>query len=66
LLVFRVGQATLLEELRTNRATNRFVREVLGPTSACVAERDWRKLCEAAARLGILIEPPGYSPGEAP
>jgi len=59
LLVFRVDQAALLEELRTNRATNRFVREVLGPTSACVAERDWRKLCEASARLGILIEPPG-------
>jgi len=66
LLVFRVGQAAVLEELRTNRATNRFVREVLGPTSACVAERDWRKLCEAAARLGILIEPPGHSSGEAP
>ena len=66
LLVFRVGQAALLDNLRANRATSRYVREVLGPTSAGVAERDWPKLCEAAARLGILIEPPGHGPGEAP
>jgi hypothetical protein len=58
LLVFRVEHPDVLQELRANRSTARFLRQELGPRSVCVAEKDWRRLCEAAARLGILIEPP--------
>lgn len=58
LLVFSVALPALLEELQANRSTARFLRRALGPQSAVVAEKDWRRLCEAAARLGILIEPP--------
>jgi hypothetical protein len=58
MLVFNVDHPALLEELRANRSTARFLRSELGPRSAAVAERDWRRLCEAAARLGILIAPP--------
>jgi hypothetical protein len=65
MLVFNVAQPALLEELRANRSTARFLRQELGPRSAAVAERDWRRLCEAAARLGILIEPPDPPGGES-
>jgi hypothetical protein len=66
MLVFTVEKPALLEDLRANRSTARFLHELLGPRSARVAERDWRKLCEAAARLGILIEPPHPTDGSAP
>jgi hypothetical protein len=58
MLVFSVENEDILAELRANRLTARFLRQQLGPRSASVAESDWRHLCEAAARLGILIEPP--------
>lgn len=64
MLVFSVEDPELLGKLRANRATARYLRQSLGPTSASVAERDWPRLCEAATRMGILIEPPdgGGSP----
>ncbi|HLC04931.1 MAG TPA: helicase-associated domain-containing protein [Anaerolineales bacterium] len=66
MLIFTVEHPTLLEELRRNRSTGRYLRDTLGPRSASVADRDWRRLCEAAARIGILIEPPGPVGGGSP
>jgi hypothetical protein len=65
MLVIHVADPAVLKELRDNRSTARFLRRDLGPRSASVAEKDWRRLCEAATRLGILIEPP-ESPGGIP
>lgn len=58
MLVLRLENARILEELRRNRTTSRFLGEALGARSVAVRRRDWEALCAAAARLGLLIEPP--------
>ena len=58
-LVLRLASPRLLQALKADRACARLLGEPLGPASVRIAERDWEKLCAAAARLGILIEPPG-------
>jgi hypothetical protein len=57
-LVLRLEHARILEELRRNRTTSRYLGEPLGAKSVAVRRRDWQALCAAAARLGLLIEPP--------
>ena len=57
-LVLRVSSPRLLEELRRRRATARFLGESLGRDAVVLLSEDWQALCEAAARLGLLIEPP--------
>ncbi len=57
-LVLRVENPRLLEELRRHRSTARFLGDPMGPRTVAVRERDWEALCAAAARLGLLIEPP--------
>ena len=57
-LVLRVSSRRVLEELKGNRATARYLGEPLGPTAVLVSERDWERLCAAAAPLGLLIDPP--------
>jgi len=57
-LVLRVENPRLLEELRRHRSTARFLGDPLGPRTVAIRERDWEALCAAAARLGLLIEPP--------
>jgi hypothetical protein len=57
-LVLRLENARILEELRLNRMTSRYLGEALGARSVAVRRRDWEALCAAAARLGLLIEPP--------
>lgn len=66
MLVFTVERPALLEDLRRNRSTGRYLRDTLGPRSASVTERDWHRLREAAARMGILIEPPGPASDGSP
>ncbi len=61
-LILRVDQAADLDGLRRQRTTARYLGEALGPTAVLVRERDWPALCAAAARIGILIEPPRDSP----
>jgi len=65
-LVLRLENARLLEELRRNRATARYLGEALGAKSVAVRRRDWEALCAAAARLGLLIEPPYETTSEVP
>ena len=59
LRVLRVSSPRLLEELRRRRATARFLGESLGRDTVALRSEDWQALCDAAARLGLLIEPPG-------
>lgn len=63
-LLLRVCAPSVLDELQSSKATRRYLGEILGPTSVTVNERDLTPLCAAAARLGILIEPPSPSSSE--
>ena len=65
-LVLRVENARILEELRRNRATARYLGDALGAKAVAVRRRDWEALCAAASRLGLLIEPPHESTSERP
>jgi hypothetical protein len=58
LVVLRVSDPRLLDELRRRRATACYLGEALGRDAVVLRSHDWRPLCEAAARLGLLIEPP--------
>ncbi|OGO15206.1 MAG: hypothetical protein A2Y93_00805 [Chloroflexi bacterium RBG_13_68_17] len=60
-LVLRVKSAAILRELQSHPATARFLKDPLGPTAVRVDERDWERLCAAALRAGLLIEPPSAS-----
>lgn len=65
LVVLRLQDPQTLTALRKNRATARYLGEILGTQSVVVWEQDWMPLMSAAVRLGILIDPPGH-PGEQP
>ncbi|MEE9513740.1 MAG: helicase-associated domain-containing protein, partial [Anaerolineales bacterium] len=56
--VLRVQSPDVLEMLHSKKSTNRFLKEILSPTTAIVKSSDWSKLQAAAARLGLLIDPP--------
>ncbi len=56
--VLRVQSPDVLEMLRSKKSTNRYLKEILSPTTAIVQSSDWPKLQAAAARLGLLIDPP--------
>ncbi len=56
--VLRVHSPDVLEMLRSKKSTNRYLKEILSPTTAIVQSPDWPKLQAAAARLGLLIDPP--------
>lgn len=58
LLVVRVKEEKLLERLRANKTTARFIQERIGSGIFVVREANWMRLRDAAARLGILIDPP--------
>jgi hypothetical protein len=57
-LVLHLTDPALLETLRKSRSTSRYLRETLGAQAVIVREGDWERLRDAAARLGILIDPP--------
>ena len=57
-LIVRVSRSEILDELRKNKATSRYILERLGPTTAVVHENAWPKFIKAAAENRILIEPP--------
>jgi len=69
-IVLRVSSPRLLDELRRRRATARFLGEALGRDAVMLRSGDWQALSDAAARLGLLIEPPDHEPhdprGETP
>ncbi|MEW6566888.1 MAG: hypothetical protein AB1449_01740 [Chloroflexota bacterium] len=57
-LVLRLANPGVLRELKRNKATGRYLGDDLGPTCVLVRERDWDDLCRAAARIGLLVDPP--------
>ena len=56
--LLRVRSPELLEDLMKKKSTSKFISEVLNPTTAVVHGHNWGPLIAAAARLGILIDPP--------
>jgi hypothetical protein len=57
-LILRVHDPAVLDELRENPSTTRFLGEMLSPTTVVIDQHDYEPLCTAAARIGILIDPP--------
>src|SRR3972149_146590 len=66
LLVLRVSDPAVLQELRAARATARYLGASLGPEALIVSESNWPALCAASARLGILLDPPPQNATEGP
>jgi hypothetical protein len=56
-----VTDEALMEQIVGSPQTNRYVGRVVGPTTAVVAEKDWLKLLEALAELGVMAELEGYN-----
>lgn len=56
--ILRLKSPAVLAHLRQNRATARYLQQDLGPTAVQVHARDVEALLTAAARSGLLIDPP--------
>jgi hypothetical protein len=56
-MILQLHNPDVLPELQGDRTTARYLGEVLGPTTVTVREKDLPRLCSAAARLGILLDP---------
>lgn len=54
--LLQVSSPEILDELQTNRATKKLIRERLGPNTASVYERDKERMYAAALRNGIFID----------
>ena len=63
-LLLETSDTRTLRELKTHRATARFLGETVGPTAVRVRARDVEALLAAAVRMGLLLEPP--TAGESP
>lgn len=61
-ILLRVKDEKVLESLRANRRTARYLGEILAPTIAMVKEKDWQELCSAAAKSGLFIDHPHAKP----
>ena len=56
--LLRVQHPSTLRQLRADPATGRFLEEIIGPAVARIRSRDVETLLAAAARRGLLIDPP--------
>jgi hypothetical protein len=57
-LLLRVDQPEILQTLADQRSTSHYLDEILTPTTAIIKQSNWKALRDAAARLGLLLEPP--------
>lgn len=57
-LLLRVERPEILEKLTEQKSTSSHIAEILSPTTAIIQEANWPALRDAAARLGLLLEPP--------
>lgn len=57
-LLLHVEQAEILDTLSSQKSTSGFLAQILTPTVAVIRESDWPALRDAAARLGLLLDPP--------
>jgi hypothetical protein len=58
MVVLRVKTPAVLARLRENGVTSRYLGDPLGPAAVQVRARDVEPLLAAAARVGLLIDPP--------
>jgi hypothetical protein len=63
LCLLRTESPAVMDELRENRSTRRFIKEVLGPQIARVEEGQVPRLLEAALQAGIFLD--SFSIGNA-
>ncbi|HSR48013.1 MAG TPA: helicase-associated domain-containing protein [Anaerolineales bacterium] len=57
-VLLRVKEPGILRQLQKDPATARYLSEIVSPTVARIQARDLDKLLSAAARRGLLIDPP--------
>ena len=56
LCILRTESPAVMEELRRNRNTSRFFKELLGPRIALIEESQVQRLLEAALQAGIFLD----------
>ncbi len=54
--VLQVRSEDVMEQLRANPLTRRFLGPTLGPLAVEVRARDWQNLQQAMLELGLLLE----------
>ncbi|MEJ2013271.1 MAG: helicase-associated domain-containing protein [Anaerolineales bacterium] len=54
--LLRTETPGVMEELRTNRATSRYIKELIGPKTALIEKGQAPRLVEAALRVGLLLD----------
>ncbi len=62
LCVLRTESKAVMDELRKNRLTRRYIKDLLGPQIALIEERQVERFIETALRAGLLVGT--YSIGE--
>ncbi len=55
-VVLRVGDAAILETLRTNPKTRDFIGEALGDLAVVIRQGEWEAFQQAVAQLGLLLD----------
>ena len=55
-LLLRVADERVLQEILASPQASRHIERTLGPTVAAVAEQDWERLVVILAELGLLTE----------
>jgi hypothetical protein len=58
-VVLRVGQADILETLRSNPKTRDFIGEALGELAVTIRNNEWEAFRQAVAQLGLLLDVEG-------
>jgi hypothetical protein len=56
--LLKVSDAELMSILVSTQSTNKFILELLNPTTAVVSSLEWERFTQAATRLGILLDSP--------
>jgi hypothetical protein len=59
-VLLRVSDEEVMGQITASPRTKRFIVDVVGPTTATVAEKDWESLLVALAELGFLTEEVSY------
>lgn len=62
-VLLQVKDELILQELQTRPQTRPYLQEIISPTAATVAERDWPRLVEELRKLGYLPHVEGLEGG---
>jgi hypothetical protein len=55
-VLLRVADGKLLQQIVDSPKTGRYIGRIVGQTAVTVAEKDWSKLAQALAELGLLAD----------